>query len=1116
MRKIFINKQAKMWKSALTLVAFLFLCSTVVFGQGNTVTGTVTDTSGDPLIGVNVLVKGTTNGGITNIDGQYTIQSVTNSSVLVFSYIGFVPQEITLGSNRTLNVQLLEELTSLDEVVVVGYGTQTKREVTGSITTVSADELRAMPVMTLAEALMGQAAGIYISSTGAPGSPTTMRVRGVGSISGSASPLVIVDGVQNVDLNAINTNDIETFTLLKDASATAVYGARGANGVILVTTRQGSRTGRVQVSYNGYVGLSTMANNGFDVLNGWESMEFQAQAMVNYRDVKGQTPWAHAQFGTLNANDQLTMPYSAKPSGYSKDRIISEWGSVDNWVASYLPDGTNSWARSAYYQMLEDGYSEAEARKGTDWYNLIVKQGVITDHNLSIQGGNGDRGMYSVNLGVNKTEGTIIASFMDRYSLRMNSTFNPTKYLSIGANVNLTVTQSGGDRGSNSDSSPFAQSYTTQSWVPVYNVGGDFAGSQCPEGGRNSSPVFSTYSSTLNSSHNFRGQASLFAEIKPLTDLVIRTQYAPSMTGSWSTSFSPVTITFNKEGSSFNSYQNSANRNFTWQWTNTATYKKIFNVDHVTEWMLGTEAINNNVLGNSLSATRRGYEFEKDKNTWTINNGSTANLTNSGDMSDRTSFLSYFGRVKYSFKGTYSLELAFRRDASSRFSEKKRWGTFPSISGAWRVSDEAFMQSTKKYIDDLKFRAGWGRSGTAAGNAFNWAFQYGTGNSHLYAIDGTNTSAWQGYHVTNLGDVNAQWETINTITLGIDLTALKQRFTANVEWWSRKTTGMLLSADMSSQAGSATKPRINLGNMSNKGVDVQVGWRDRTKLFRYSVSANVSTYRNKVINLGSADLFNGTRLNDVNITREGMPTGQFYGYNVIGIYKSTDDVLNYRNAAGQTVVPYGATSLASITANPNSHVGRYIIEDVDGDGVITALDRKILGNPHPDFTGGLNASIQYRDFDLSTQIYFQVGNDLYKHYMFYTHYGALQSNYSKDRRDNSWHPQTNPNGKYPLWLGANMEGPEAGNVSNSMYIQDGSYMRMRNLTLGYSLPRNIIRSLGLERIRVYGQVANLFTVTKYEGLEPEIQSGSDTGGGLDYGTYGQPRQFIFGLQISFQ
>ena len=1086
--------------------------------QGRTITGVVRDVSG-PVIGANVIVKGTTNGAVTNIDGQFTISNVPANAVLQVSFIGYISQEVNVGTQTQFDIMLIEDVGTLDEVVVVGYGVQARRDISGSITTVSADNLKEIPVTTFAEALMGQAAGVNISSTGAPGSPTTIRVRGVGSVNtGAAGPLVIVDGISNVSIDAINPNDIENFSILKDASATAIYGARGANGVILITTKQGSKEGSARVTYDGYFGISTMANNGYDVLNGWEDMEFVAQGMINKRDILGLEPGSHSQFGELDTNDKLTMPYATKPAGYSRQQIIDQWGSVDNWVASYQPNGANSWAKSAYYDMLDRGYSEEEARKGTDWYNLVVKKGIIQNHNLSLLGGNGEKGMYSISFGVSLQEGTFKSSFMNRYTLRVNIVHNPTKYLSIGANLNLMASENGGDRGDISYGSVHAQTYGVKSWVPVYAVDGvNFAGSQSSEGGRASTPVATAYSQSLNTSRQYRGQTSVFAEVKPIPGLTIKTQFAPSLNGAWSTNFSPVTIMYNKEGTGNNSYSETASHSMTWQWTNTVNYSTYFNVDHKVDMTVGTEAINENVIGRTMSASRIDYAFENDPNTWTLSNGSSANLSNSGSMSTHTGLFGYFGRAEYSYKGTYIVNGSIRRDASSRFSEKNRWGTFPSISVAWRVSDMAFMQSTKSFIDDLKFRAGFGTTGnsnTGNENAYNWAFQYGTGNTHLYDREGVNTSVWTGYGVTALGDASAKWETVRTINLGIDVTAFNQRLTTSVEWFTRQTTDMLVQANWSALAGAGniTLPRVNIGDMSNKGVDITVGWSDRTRLFRYNLSANISTYRNKVIRMGSADIFTSSRLNNVSVTTEGQPVGMFYGYKVLGVYKSVDDVLNYQTN-GQTVLPYAAPSRG--TYDPQNWVGRYIIEDVNGDGQITAEDRTIIGNPHPDFTGGLNASIMYRDFDLSTQFYFSVGNEIFKNYMYHTHYGAEQSTYSKDRRDNSWHPVNNPDGIYPLWVTANNEGAEAGTVSNSIYVDDGSYLRMRTLSMGYTLPRNILRSTGLERVRIYVQISNVFTLTKYPGLDPEVRSSNELNRGVDSGAYGMPRQYVLGVNISF-
>jgi len=1086
--------------------------------QGRTITGVIRDAS-DVIIGANVFVKGTTIGSVTDINGQFTISNVPNNAVLVISYIGYISQEVTVGSQSAYNITLIEDLQLLDEVIVIGYGTQQRRDISSSITTVSAEDIKDIPVTTFAAALMGQAAGVYVMSSGSPGATTTMRIRGVGSVNaGGSDPLVIVDGISGVDIASINPNDIENFSILKDASATAIYGARGANGVILITTRQGSKnSGKVNVSYDGYFGLSTLDDKGYNLLGGWEHMEFVAQGMVNARDFRGISPGTHGQFGRLDANDQLTMPYAIKPAGYSKQDIINQWGSVDNWVASYRPDGTSSWMRSAYYQMLEDGYSEEEARKGTNWYKQVVRTGKVQDHNLSIQGGNGEKGMYALSLGVTLQEGTFLYSFMDRYTLRTNVLFNPTKYLSIGGNVNLSAIEYGGEREGGVESSIFSQSVFVKSWVPVYAVDGiHLAGSQAPESGSgNTSMTRAEFLQKNNTDFNFRGQASVFAEIKPISGLTIRTQYSPSLNGRWQTSFSPISIFANGEGQSINSYSETSNYSFTWQWTNTVNYNKTFNLDHNLKITAGTEAIDQNRMGRTLSASRRDYAFENDPNTWTINNGGTANLNNSGSRSTHYTLFGYFGRAEYSYKSAYILNTSIRRDASSRFGANNRWGTFPSVSVAWRMSDMAFMEPTRGYINDLKLRAGFGTTGnsnTGDGNAYNWAFQYGTGNAHLYDIQGANTSVWTGYGATTLGDASAKWETVRTINLGVDVTALKQRLSTSIEWYTRKTTDMLVQADWSAlsgawQGGLTGLPRTNNGDMVNKGVDFSVGWRDRTRLFGYNISANISTYRNKVLRLGSADIFSSNRLSNTNITTAGQPIGMFYGYKVLGVYKSEQEVIDFPS------YPYGADP---DRFTPNNWVGRFIIEDYDGDGRITVNDRKIIGNPHPDFTGGLNASINYRGFDLSTHFYFSVGNDLYKLFEHYTSYGTFGANYSVDRRDNSWHPANNPDGKYPMWAGISNEGAEAATVSHSMYIEDGSYLRMRTLTLGYSLPRNMLRSINLERVRLYLQMTNAFTLTKYSGLEPEVRSGNALSGGIDYGAYGMPRQYIVGVNIAFK
>jgi len=1081
--------------------------------QSRTVTVTVTDAMG-PIIGANVIVRGTTNGNTTDLDGKAVIQNVPNNAVLQVSYIGYIPREVA-ASSANVAVTLVEDTRSLDEVVVVGYGTQAKKDITGSVSVVDAEALKETPVVTFSEALQGRASGVYISSTGAPGSPTTIRIRGVGSVNNS-NPLVVVDGVSGVTIESVNPNDIESIQVLKDASATAIYGAQGANGVIIITTKQGDKGGRIRVSYEGFFGASTMPNSGFDLMNAWEAMEFVAEGMVNLRDVRKTAPDPHVQFGSLNSKDELTMPYAIKPAGLSQQQIITQFGSVDAWEKSYVRDGSSSWSRSAYYQMLLDGKSEEEAKKGSDWYDMITRSGFVTQHQLSLLGGT-EKGTFSVSAGFASMEGPIIASKFERYSLRANTAFMPNKYITIGQNTNISVTHNTGERGNQGDANAFSYTYSMAPWVPVYNVGGDFAGAQANEAGRTIHSLHLVTDQQNNWTRNFRGQTALYAEVKPMEGLTFRTQIAGQLGGYWNFNFRPVDIFANKEGRNVNELEENANYRFSWQWTNTVNYTRKLDADNTITAVIGTEAIDEN-YGRNMRGTRRNYAYENNPNTWILNNGRTSDQTNTGTMENNSSLFGLFGRVDYSYQGKYLATLSVRRDASSKFGENNRWGTFPSLSVGWRMSDESFMESTRTWLDDFKFRAGYGTTGNSQIGANNWAFRYATGGDYSYSISGGDSGVLAGYHISNLGDPDAKWETVRTLNLGFDATAFKNRMTFSFEWYTRKTTDMLVGANWSALAGNPGKPQINIGSLQNVGWDASIGWRDRKGDFRYDLSANISTVKNKVLTLGSSNLFNSTRINNIQITTPGQPIGSFYGYKVAGLYKTVNDVLDYKNADGDLILPYGAASEQAVRDKPEAYLGRYKMENLNGDNVIDAADRTIIGNPFPDFTGGLNISLGYKNWDFSTYFYLNVGGDIYKMFEYYTHYGSLQSSYVRDRRENSWHPTKNPNGKYPLWALASGEGAEAANQSHSMYLEDGTFLRNQTLTLGYSLPRDIVSKIGLERLRFYGQVANAFLITGYTGLDPEVRSSEsnyDRTRGQDFGSYGMPRQFIFGVNVSF-
>ena len=1096
--------------------------------NGRTVTVTVKDALGE-VIGANVLVKGTTIGGITNMDGVAVIQGVPNNATIVVSYVGYVTQEIALQNNQTtLDVTLREDSETLEEVVVVGYGTQAKKDITGSVAVVSRDAIAEQPVATFAEALQGRAAGVYVSGGGAPGASTTIRVRGVGGVNGS-SPLIIVDGIQGVDVSSVNPNDIESFQVLKDAAATAIYGARAANGVIIVTTKQGSKESKVNVSYNGYVGASTMANNGFDLLGAWDFMEFEELGFKNQIKYKGGdvNNLVHDQFGQLvdaagnvTPDGHLTMPYTTVPMAQSADQIAGMFG-VTNYDpnttagrqpllealrANYAPTGTNAYVLSAYYYNMDVlGQSEQEARKGTDWYDLVTRTGFITNHEISLQGG-GTKGMYATSIGYNSMEGPIKGSKFERYSVRMNATYNPTNHFTIGVNNSMSLNNTFGERGGQGDDSTFGRTYTIKSWQAPYNVAGDYAASR-GNAGRANSALLGVDMGDKNWNRNVRINTAGFAEIKDpwIKGLTLRTQFSVNLNGSYSRSMSYTSIAWNKEGSNYNSYSESAGWGFGWQWTNTATYKHTFADKHDVTIVIGSEALKEGI-GYSLSASRQGYAFERNTNTWMINNGSSSTASNSGSMSSKTTMFGLFGRADYSYMGKYLVTATIRRDASSRFSEKNRWGTFPSISLGWRISDESFMAPAHEtWLDDLKLRAGYGTTGNSNIGAYNYAFQYGTGNGYVYSIAGDDSSANTGYGISSLGDDNAKWETSKMFNVGYDLTAFNNKLTSSFDFYIKKTSDMLVPAPWSYQTGLASRPYTNVGEMKNTGIDFSIGWRDKIGQVSYNINANASWYKNEVVKLGASDMFYSSRLNQLTITTPGQPIGMYYGYVVDGIYQSESDVTSYG------VRPYGAAD----GYKPINWVGRYRFKDINGDGVINQDDRAIIGNPHPDLTGGVNISLNWKSWDLSTYLYYSIGNDNYAHFRYYTHFGNLGSNYSYDRRDNSWSPE-NPNGKWPMWVSSNAEATESGNVSNSMFVEDGSFLRMQTLTLGYTLPRKVVQKLTLSRIRLYAQMSNVFTLTGYSGLDPETgRVGSDMNKGIDYGSYGMPRQYIFGVNIGF-
>ena len=1082
-----------------------------------TVQGQVVDQNGEPIIGASVLVKGTTNGTITDFDGNFTIQNVDNGATLVVSYVGYITQEVKATRGK-MKIVLQEDSKALEEVVVTGYATQAKKDITGSVAVVSRDALTEVPVATFAEALQGKASGVMIQNTGGPAGQTTIRVRGVGSANGS-DPLIIVDGIQGVDINSVNPNDIETMQVLKDAAATAVYGARAANGVIIVTTKQGSKESKVRVNYSGYVSASTMANSGYHMLGAWDHIQALKTANENLQKYRGasdngnngEMPYLINPGLSIDAAAAYANNNGGNITSYDKNTVAGRKPILD-WFTQNSGTGANAYALSSYYYILDVlGGTEEEARKGTDWWDVATQTGISHNHELSMQGG-GDKGMYAISLGYSNREGALKGSSFERYNLRMNTTYNPTKHFTFGINSNTALMTFTGERGYGADTTTFGQTYTAGSLVPTYNLSGTFAGSR---GGyaRDNTALASVMNADGDWTRNFRMQTSVFAEIKDpwIKGLSFKTQFAATLNGGWTRTFSERSEDWNKEGTTTDTLSETANWTFNWQWTNTLTYKNHFAEHHDLTVMLGMESLKNG-LGHTMTGSRSDYAFPADQNTWTLNNGSVSSTSLSGYRYGYYTMFGYFGRADYSYDGKYLVTATVRRDASSRFAEANRWGTFPSISLGWRVSDEPFLaKAHESWLDDLKLRLGYGTTGNSNIGNYNYAFQYGTGS--LYGYPYNNTALTAGYVQTVMGDINTKWETVKMANVGVDLTALNSRLTANVDFYIKTTSDMLLEADYTSMAGSATKPNVNIASMKNTGIDVTLGWRDKIGKVGYNLSFTASWYKNEITKLGKSSILTGDNRigSESQIMTVGQPIGSFYGYVVDGIYKSVSDVTNYKNDNGQNVTPYGVAE-GETAAVAQNWVGNYIYKDTNNDGKINGDDRQIIGSPHPDLTGGLNIGLTYKNWDLGTYLYYSLGNDIIMAYQAHTLWGMLGNAYSYDRLNRAWSNE-NPDGDLPLFVGT-----ESGSNTefNSKMVGDGSYLRMQTLTLGYTLPKSITKKLTLSKIRVYAQLSNVFTITGYDGLDPEVSMvGNDRRMGLDYGNYGMPHQYLLGINVDF-
>ena len=1076
------------------VVLLLVLNSALVQAQERRLTGKVTtSTDGQGLPGVNVQVQGTTVGTVTDADGQFAITVPGANSVLVISSIGFMKKEIAVGNQSTINVSLDDDVKSLSEVVVTGYGTQNKRDITGAVATVDVKKALAVPATNLAQAMQGRVAGVNVSNDNSPGGGVMVRIRGFGTINDN-SPLYVIDGTPTKgNLNSLNLNDIESMQVLKDASAASIYGARAGNGVVIITTKKG-KVGKPTLTYDTYYGTQK-AWRGLDLTNTQQYADLLWTSRINALNTlvngvatpnAGQTGLIYPSNAQFGKGATPVIPDYIIPGGASEGDPRAD-------PSKYVYDPFNPSTR----------YLITKANKqGTDWFDEMFRRAPIQNHQLGVSGGN-EHGRYAMSLNLFDQKGIMDYTYYKRYSIRANTEFNVTKRVRVGENFQVALDERVGQtNGNQSESNPISFAYRIQPIIPVFDIKGNYAGTSGPDLDNSRNPIAELWRNKDNVGRNARIFGNAYAEVDILKDLTARTQFGVDYNLFNQRTYRAVDLE-SSENAGANQLDQTNNYEWTWTWYNTLTYKKNFFNDHLNmNIVAGTESIKS--FFEQFTGRRQRFASDDIDNRF-LDAGNPGTSVNSGFASDWR-LASEFAKANFSLDDKYLLDLTVRRDRSSRFADAYRVAYFPAVSAGWRLSNESFMQGVS-WLDDFKLRAAWGQTGNQEIGNYNRFGIFGTNAAqNFYDLSGVNTSAVQGYDRTQFANPNAKWETTTSTDFGFDALVLKGRMDVNFDWFDRKTTDMLFRPDVQRTQGVATVPFQNIGSMRNKGVELGINYNGSVgKDFTYSVGGNIATYRNKVINLTGdpATQYFGftTRLPAMSVTQAGYPIGSFYGYTIDGFINSDEE---------------GKNLPAQFGGGANNKAGNFRFRDVNGDGIINASDRSIIGSPHPDFTYGINLSANYKNFRLDVFGQGVQGNQIFNYVRYWTDFPTFAGNRSTRMRYESWEPgKANP--KLPILRSNDVISSQP----STYYLEDGSYLRVKNIQLTYTLPGNFLSRLGLGKASVYVQGQNWFTFTKYTGLDPEINLRSSSGTdqdkqiGVDEGAYPSYRATLVGLSLGF-
>ncbi len=1078
-----------MFAAALLLTAIF--CGTAK-AQDKTITGGVTSSAdGNPIPGVSVTLKGSTTGTVTDSDGKYSINVKAESVTLVFSSIGFIKQEIIVSNAQSVvNLVLVDDVKALTEVVVTGYASQRKQDITGAVTVISPKELTALPAASVTQMLQGRAAGVTVGNDNSPGGGTMVRIRGFGSINNN-SPLYVIDGVPTQGtLNQLNPNDIESMQVLKDASAASIYGARAANGVVIITTKKG-KPGAPSITFDFYTGTQRPGKM-LDLLNTRELGEYLYQSDLG-----------------AGKNPSVTSPSVQYRFDENGNQTVADY--IYPNVFGELPANYTYTNDIADPNLGKTAFNTTKANKeGTDWQDAIFDPAPISNYQIGASGGS-NNAKYAISANYFKQNGILKYTNYKRYSIRANTEFKKGK-VTVGENLTFSYDERQGIT-NNDESNPIMFAIRVHPIIPVFDITGGpqalggnntspfngFAGSRGSNLGNAPNPLARLYREKDNITKGTHVFGNAYAQIDILPGLTGRTSFGLEYNQSNRSEYFHRDIEA-AEARNANSLNviNNLDRSFTW--FNTLNYAKIFG-SHNVNVLIGTEAVKTYAAG--FQASRSGFAFD-DLDYRYLDAGAAAGLANAGAGATRSALFSQFGKINYGYKDLLLADFTLRRDGSSRFSEAYRYGIFPAFSVGMRMTELDFMKPTRKVLDDLKLRFGWGKTGNQLiPNVYNAYTLYAADpQNNGYDINGTGSSIVGGFDLVQFGNANGKWETNTSTNIGIDAVLFKSKLEVVLDLYSRKTTDMLTQIAIPRTSGTGTIPYTNIGEVTNKGFDIGLNFRDRKNDFYYALGVNFGHYKNNVVKLNNdpnSTIFGfATRLPAMSATRAGSPIASYYGYFVDGVIKDQTEA-------------DAAPKFGSYTRE-----GVFKFRDVNGDGIITAADRTIIGSPHPDFNYGVNLNVGYKAFDLTVFGQGVYGNEIFNYTRYWTDFNVFQGNRSKDMLYNSW-KKSGDDAKLPRLN----SGDATSQQVSSYFLEDGSYFRIKNIQLTYTIPSALLKKVKIASAQVYLQGQNLLTFTKYTGLDPDInlrRSGNDNEDkhlGVDEGAYPVAKSYLVGVRFGF-